>query len=200
MLFSLGPHLPDQSSHLPWNPLNAAPPTGHHMKVKISIKPFFWDLIILVKAQLRHGRVAGSHGSDFGATQDGGDINLRFLPCSSHLCGSSWPSLAVSLAFFVFSLLPSSIHYCPHKWLLSEISYYDTLSLHSMSICFWTSVIKSRVLQSETIHHPSINPSIQLATLSFCRRSERSQNNPSKRHVPLAVLYHKSVLGKIIEL
>lgn len=170
------------------------------MKVKISIKPFFLGISLFL--------------SRLSCDTDGWQNLMAATSRPLKMVAiSTWGSSLVlltsvvppdlhwlSLAFFVFSLLPSSIHYCPHKWLLSEISYYDTLSLHSMSICFWTSVIKSRVLHSETIHHPSINPSIQLATLSFCRRSQRSQNNPSKRHVPLAVLYHKSVLGKIIEL
>lgn len=192
-VFSLGPHS-HLISHL-ISPLHP-PPCGSSAnrpshEGKELLKPFFGISLILsrLSCDTDGWQNLMSATSELAVKSS---CNLRFRPCSSHLCGSSWPSPCHCLPlFFLFC----SVHDCPHKWHLTEISYYDTLSLQSMSIFFG----RVSLNQEHCSLKPSIHqPSIQLAALSFCRRSQRSQNNPGKRHiVPLVAVYHKCVLAKI---
>lgn len=63
----------------------------------------------------------------------------------------------VTIFLCFFSLLSSSIHYCPHKWLLSEMALVIMTHCHCIPCPFFLfGLIKSRVLWSETIH-PSIH-------------------------------------------
>lgn len=72
------------------------------------LKPFFGISLILSRLSCDT-----DGGQNLMAATSGlvvkSQCNLRLRPCSSHLCGSSWPSLAVSLSFFVYS---SSAQFC----------------------------------------------------------------------------------------
>lgn len=101
---------------------------------------------------------------------------FSFHHCS-HLCVSFWPSMPMMPSYFFLLCLSwlSSNLYCLPKWLLSEMAFVKTHHYISCPFFFFflMSLIKSRVLWSETIH-PSIHPS-NLWYLAFAggRRGQR---------------------------
>lgn len=138
------------------SPLDAAPPpTGHHMKVKISLN-LFWISCSLFLSRLSCD--TDGRQNLMAATQDGGEIlpevpPLFFSPLWFLLTFTG--CVTVFLCFFLFCPVPFiTVHtngFCQKLVIMTHCFYVPCPF-------FWTSLIKSRVLQSETIQR-SILPS-----------------------------------------